>query len=164
VLEEKLKLTIRSICRKFLSKGVHDNARSHTATNIQKLKFETTNHFLYSPDLAPSDYHVCGTLKGPVRGQRFHSKDDWKETVKFWLQKQANSFFYWNAEVCRKMWKVHCKGRWLFFKMAHPLHSGPLPLIQFRNHFSQTVEPVLQINLLTSAYYSFSVFLIAFLV
>jgi hypothetical protein len=26
-----------------------------------------------------------------------------------------------------------------FFSMALPAHSGPWPLIQFRNHFSQTV-------------------------
>jgi hypothetical protein len=64
MMEDKLKIAIRNRCRGLLSKGVllpHDNVQPHTAaatvTNIQELKFETI------PDLAPSDYHMFGTLK-----------------------------------------------------------------------------------------------------
>jgi histone-lysine N-methyltransferase SETMAR len=83
MLEEKLKPTIRCRCRRLLCKGVlllHDNARPHSAaatvTTIQKLKYETTNHPPYSPDLAPSDYHVFGMLKEALRGRRFHRQTD----------------------------------------------------------------------------------------
>jgi hypothetical protein len=34
---------------------------------------------------------------------------------------------------------VTCISGWFFFSMALPAHSGPRPLFQFRNHFSQTV-------------------------
>jgi histone-lysine N-methyltransferase SETMAR len=41
---------------------LHDNARPHTATATQDLitifGWEQFNHPPYSPDLAPSDFHV----------------------------------------------------------------------------------------------------------
>jgi hypothetical protein len=40
-----------------------------------------------SLDLAPSDYHVIGTLKKALRGRRFHSDNEVKETVNFFLLK-----------------------------------------------------------------------------
>ena len=46
---------------------LHDNIRPHTAANtaqtLRKLKFEVMAHPPYSPDLAPSDYHLFGPLK-----------------------------------------------------------------------------------------------------
>jgi hypothetical protein len=68
MLEENLKPAIRIHRRGLLSKDVllHDNVQPHTAaatvTTSQKLKFETINYPPYSSDLAPSDYHVFGTL------------------------------------------------------------------------------------------------------
>jgi histone-lysine N-methyltransferase SETMAR len=83
VLEEKLKPAIRSCHRRRLSKGallLHDNARQHTAattvTTIQKLKSESINYPSYSSHLAPSDYHVFGTLKEALRERRFHRQTD----------------------------------------------------------------------------------------
>jgi histone-lysine N-methyltransferase SETMAR len=102
MLEEKLKPEIRSCRRGLLSKCVlllRDKAQPHTAaatvTTVQKLKFETTNHPPYSPDLAPSDYHVCGMRKETLRGRRFHSDDEAKETVNFLLRQQPKLFLYW---------------------------------------------------------------------
>jgi histone-lysine N-methyltransferase SETMAR len=104
MLEEKLKPAVGSHHRGLLSKGVlplHDNARPHT---IQKLKFESISHPPYSPDLTPSDYCVFGTLKEALQGRRFHSNDEMKEMVLFWLQKQPKSlFFYWNTESYRNI-------------------------------------------------------------
>jgi hypothetical protein len=63
-------------------------------------KSETLNHPPYSPDLIPSDYHVLGTLKGAMRGQRFHS-DEVKKEVHFWLRQQAKTFLL----EYRNLWK-----------------------------------------------------------
>jgi histone-lysine N-methyltransferase SETMAR len=45
----------------------HDNARPHTARatqeRIQELQWEFLEHSPYSPDLAPSDFHLFGPLK-----------------------------------------------------------------------------------------------------
>ena len=46
---------------------LHNNARTYTAAQTaetrRKFKFEVMAHPPYSPDLAPSDYHLFGTLK-----------------------------------------------------------------------------------------------------
>lgn len=66
----KVKLAIRTKRRGLLSKGVillHDNARAHTAhlsnNTLAKLGWKVLPHPPYSPDLAPSDYHLFGPLK-----------------------------------------------------------------------------------------------------
>ena len=45
----------------------HDNARPHTArVTVEKIRtfgWETLPHLPYSPDLAPSDYHLFGSVK-----------------------------------------------------------------------------------------------------
>jgi histone-lysine N-methyltransferase SETMAR len=50
----------------------HDNARPHTARlalqTIRKNGCELLSHPPYSPDLAPSDYHLFGPLKDHLRG------------------------------------------------------------------------------------------------
>jgi hypothetical protein len=43
------------------------------------------------------------------------------------------------AAECSRRTIYAVDDRFFFFSMALPAHSGPWPLIQFRNHFSQTV-------------------------
>lgn len=100
MLIDRLKPAIRSKRRGLLSKGVvllHDNARPHTAAHtvetLQKLKFEVLAHPPYSPDLAPSDYHLFGPLKETLRGRRFTSDQEMKEAVHAWLAAQPKTFF-----------------------------------------------------------------------
>ena len=71
----RLKPEIQSKCREQLPKCIvllHDNARPHSAAHtvetLQKLNFEVLAHPLYSPDLAPSEYHLFGPLKVALRG------------------------------------------------------------------------------------------------
>jgi histone-lysine N-methyltransferase SETMAR len=52
---------------------------AHTRKTHQELKFEVLNHPSYSPDLAPSDFHLFGSLKGAVRGHLFADDDKVKE-------------------------------------------------------------------------------------
>jgi len=84
-----------------LSKKVllhHDNARPHTAAAtveiVQQLGFKLLQqHPPYSPDFAPSDYHICGPLKEALRGRRVTSDEEVKEAVHTWLREQLKSFF-----------------------------------------------------------------------
>jgi histone-lysine N-methyltransferase SETMAR len=46
----------------------------------------------YSPDLAPSDFHLFLRLKKFLSGQCFFNDDDVKEAVK-WLSSQAATFY-----------------------------------------------------------------------
>ena len=76
---------------------LHDNARPHTANKtvetINHLGFEVLEHPAYSPDLAPSDYHLFGPLKNASRGRRFSTDNEVREAVHKWLRDQPKTFF-----------------------------------------------------------------------
>ena len=88
MLTDRPKPTIRSKRRGLLSKGVvllHDNARPHTAAHtaktLRKLKFKVMARPPYSPDLAPSNYHLSDPLKEATRDRRFTSDQEMKEAM-----------------------------------------------------------------------------------
>ena len=100
MLQRKVKPAIRSKRRGKLSKEIlllHKNARPHTAARtvetLKKLKWEAMEHPAYSPDLAPSDFHLFGPLKNALRGRRFSCDDDVKAAVHQWLRAQPKTFF-----------------------------------------------------------------------
>jgi hypothetical protein len=55
----------------------NDSARSHTSLKIwepiTKFGWTVLSHPLYSPGLAPSDFHLFGVLKDAVCGMKFES-------------------------------------------------------------------------------------------
>ena len=71
-----------------------DNACPHAAAqNVETLKelnFEVLEHPTYSPDLALLDYHLFGPLKQALRGRRFTTDQQLKETV---LVSQPKTFY-----------------------------------------------------------------------
>ena len=64
-----------------------------TITTILQLNWEVLEHPAYSPDLAPSDFHLFGPLKNALRGRRFAADDEVKEAVHDWLRSQPQTFF-----------------------------------------------------------------------
>jgi histone-lysine N-methyltransferase SETMAR len=62
-----------------------DNARPYTATTMQDLivtfDWEQFNHQPYSPDLAPSDFHVFLHLKAFLSCWQFHDDSEVKEAL-----------------------------------------------------------------------------------
>uniref|UniRef100_A0A1B6CNN9 Mos1 transposase HTH domain-containing protein n=1 Tax=Clastoptera arizonana TaxID=38151 RepID=A0A1B6CNN9_9HEMI len=63
----------------------HDNARPHAARQTQDLLtdflWDVFGHPPYSPDLAPSDFHLFPHLKQHLRGRTFANDDELKEEV-----------------------------------------------------------------------------------
>jgi histone-lysine N-methyltransferase SETMAR len=47
----------------------------------------------YSPDLAPSDFHLFLRLKKFLSSQRFNNDEDVKRAVQKWLSSQAATFY-----------------------------------------------------------------------
>jgi len=47
-------------------------------------------HTLYSPDHAPSVFHIFGALKNAIRGKRFVIYDGVNEKAKKWLRLQKS--------------------------------------------------------------------------
>lgn len=76
---------------------LHDNARPHTAKLVQNLlkdfKWDVFNHSPYSPDLAPSDYHLFPHLKKELGGQRFATRDELISEVTRILQNLDPAFY-----------------------------------------------------------------------
>jgi hypothetical protein len=57
---------------------LHDISPPHTAVHGVKMRFKFLEYPPYSPDLAPSDYPLFGSLKNPSRGHRFASFSEQK--------------------------------------------------------------------------------------
>ena len=60
---------------------------------VRALKFEVLKHPPYSPELAPSDFHLFGPMKEHLRGQKFADINEVMEVVQSWLKATPKSFF-----------------------------------------------------------------------
>jgi hypothetical protein len=59
---------------------------------IQKLKWNVLPHPPYSPDRAPSDYHLFGLLKEHLGGKGFRNNEEVIQDVREWLHGQPRDF------------------------------------------------------------------------
>lgn len=98
---EKLRKAIKNRRPGMLTKGVrllHDNARPHVARNtkslLEKFGWDILPHPPYSPDLAPSDYHLFTNLKKHLGGKRLNSDEEVKTVVMEYLEKEVDGEFY----------------------------------------------------------------------
>jgi histone-lysine N-methyltransferase SETMAR len=97
---KKLRRAIQNKRRRMLSSCVvllHDNVRLHTAgrtrTLLEQFKWELFDHPPYSPDLAPSDYHLFMHIKNWFQSQPFNNNEELKADVETWLSSMAADFF-----------------------------------------------------------------------
>ena len=95
-----------------LSKGVlfhQDNAPSHTSSvtmaTIHKCGFELLPHPPYSPDLAPSDYHLFPQLKRQLSGVHFETDDDVIGAVEDYFGVMEKTFYLAGIEALRHRWQ-----------------------------------------------------------
>ena len=87
----------------------HDNARPHTSAAtrdaIQHLDFSVLPHPLYSPDLAPSDFHLFPKLKEHLKGLCFSCDEKVRPAVRKWFQKQNTNFFKDGFQKLVQRWR-----------------------------------------------------------
>jgi len=73
------------------------NAPAHRALETQKklayLGFPSLDHPPYSPDLAPSDYHLFHGLKKQLKGRHISSDAEAIAAAETWLDGQLSEFF-----------------------------------------------------------------------
>jgi hypothetical protein len=74
-----------------------DNARLHvahvTTDLINKFGWDTATHPPYSPDIAPSDYHLFHELEKHLGGTHFRTGKELKEEVLSYLRGAAGEFY-----------------------------------------------------------------------
>ncbi|UYV81551.1 TSN [Cordylochernes scorpioides] len=86
---------------------VHDNALPHAARTTQMLlenfKWEIFTHPPYSPDLAPSDFHLFPALKLHLGGKHFANDDEVQAEANHWLRRQDTAWYHdhWRAVTQR---------------------------------------------------------------
>lgn len=75
----------------------HDNARPHAASGTRKkiaeLGWEILSHPPYSPDLAPSDYHLFLSLQNFLNGKKFKDESDVRQVLLEFFALKSESFY-----------------------------------------------------------------------
>jgi len=96
----KLRRSIQNKRHRMLTKGIillHNNAQPYTMvrTNalIKPFNRDIFDHPPYSPDLAPSDYHLFTMMKVWLATQRFHTNEELMDGVNNWLHNLVAPFF-----------------------------------------------------------------------
>jgi hypothetical protein len=59
---------------------------------LLKLKWDVLPHPVHGPDLAPSDYHLFGPVKGFLGGKIFQNNGEVIAGVQQWIHKPAKNF------------------------------------------------------------------------
>ncbi|GFW69344.1 mariner Mos1 transposase [Trichonephila clavipes] len=85
-----------------------DNAPSHRAKPtkdiIKALGCEPLAHAAYSPDLAPSDYHLFASLGHALADQRFTSYESVKSWLGDWWPQKTEHFFWRGIHKLPERW------------------------------------------------------------
>ena len=83
----------------------HDNGRPHVAkevkTYLETLKWEVRPHPPYSPDIAPSDYHLFRSMAHGLADQHFRSHDE----VTKWIASKDEQFFRRGIRTLPERWE-----------------------------------------------------------
>ena len=74
----------------------HDNARSLAKvvkTYLEMLKWQVLPHPPYSPDVAPSDYHLFRSMAHGLADQYFRFYEEVKNWIDSWIASKDDQFF-----------------------------------------------------------------------
>lgn len=87
---------------------LHDNARPHVASQVkmylEKLRWEILPHPPYSPDTAPSDYHLFRSMTQALADQNFSSFEEVENWVASWIASKDEEFFKSGIRMLPEKW------------------------------------------------------------
>ena len=89
---------------------LHDNARPHVSKAVidvlKELKWDILPHPPYSPDIAPSDYHLFQSMAHALLEQRFKNHGDVKKWLDEWISLKSPNFYYDGIHKLLTNWKT----------------------------------------------------------
>ncbi|UYV83676.1 SETMAR [Cordylochernes scorpioides] len=87
----------------------HDNARPHVAKvvkeTLEALQWDVLPHPAYSPDIAPSDYHMFRSMTHGLAEQHFTSYEEAKNWVNVWIASKDEEFFRHRIRMLPERWE-----------------------------------------------------------
>lgn len=93
-------------------KGVvfhHDNAKPHTCLvtrqKLLDLGWDVLSHPTYSPDLAPSDYHLFRIIQNSLNGKIFNNDNEVKSHLILFLDSKDQKFYEHGIMTLPERWK-----------------------------------------------------------
>jgi len=88
---------------------LHDNAPSHTSTMVQNyletFNWEVLPYPVYSPDLAPSDYHLFSSMDHVLAERHFDSYEDVRKWLDEWFASKDEEFFWHDIHKFLERWE-----------------------------------------------------------
>ncbi|KAG5327098.1 MOS1T transposase, partial [Pseudoatta argentina] len=73
-------------------------------TYLETLKWEVLPHPPYSPDVAPSDFHPFRSMAHGLADRRFHSYEEAQKWIDSWIVSKDTSFFRRGIHVLPERW------------------------------------------------------------
>jgi histone-lysine N-methyltransferase SETMAR len=78
---------------------------------LRRYNWEVLDHPPYSPDLAPSDFHLFGPLKKHLGGRRLATDGEVQQALMSWLQALDTDLFYAGIDALVYRWDK-CFGKY----------------------------------------------------
>ena len=74
-------------------------------TYLRTLKWEVLPHPPYSPDLAPSDYHLFRSVAHGLEDKHFGSYEEVKKWIDSWIASKEEQFFRQGIRMLPERWE-----------------------------------------------------------
>lgn len=88
---------------------LHDNARPHVAKVVKdalsKLEWEVLPHPAYSPDIAPSDYHLFRSMQHALEDTHFRNHEEVRKWLDEWIATKDSAFYRRGINTLPERWE-----------------------------------------------------------